>query len=100
MAHVNKPIESRKRVIPEPAGAIINKPFEVKMEDDCTFRGTIRKGAVHGNETFEASAELHQKHTRDFTCLDVLFMERSDGRHNLNCAHVGYWSSKACGCKK
>ena len=73
--------------------------FTIKpIPNDCTFRGTIRKGSYSGEETFEASAELHQRHTNDFSCRTVLFHEQKDGRHIDGCPHVGFWTAKACGC--
>jgi len=110
---INKPVEKPKpnfELKPEPGEALSSsfvgnefEPAQVstpKLEpaNDCLFRGTIRKGSQYGNMTFEASAELHQKHSRDFTCLDVILMEHHSGRHNSLCPHVGYTTSKACGC--
>lgn len=91
---VNKPIESRKGTIPEPASSFTGNDF-----DDCTFRGIVTKSSTNSEDTFEASAELHQMHGRSFSCLDVLMMEKESGRHVAGCKHIGFISSKACGCK-
>ena len=67
-------------------------------EDDCKFRGSIKMSPSFGSQTFQASAELHQKHSNSFTCQSVIFMERKEGRHIVGCSHVGYLTSKACKC--
>ncbi len=89
--------------IPKGVKELENRNFERinrhEQDRDCTFRGIIKKGPLHGNVTFEASSELHQKHTRDFTCSDVIFMEQAAGRHIDHCPHVGFMTAKAC-CNK
>jgi len=60
----------------------------------CELRGTIRKPST--GEVFAASAEIHQNHSKYYTCLDVIFMERASGRHGENCAFVGHLSAKKC----
>ena len=60
----------------------------------CELRGAIRKPST--GEVFAASAEIHQNHSKYYTCLDVIFMERASGRHGENCAFVGHLSAKKC----
>jgi len=66
----------------------------------CDFTGIIEKSPRFGNSSFAADETPHQKHTRDHSCKDVLFMEKEFGRHAEGCAHVGFWTNKACGCNK
>ena len=64
-----------------------------KSFDDCQFRGIIRKP---NGEEFAGSAQIHQKHSRSFSCLDVIFMEQNSGRHLFSCIHTGYLSATKC----
>jgi hypothetical protein len=86
--------EAEKEVIVDALEATLTPAIP---PDDCTLRGLIPRNDA-GSDFFQASAELHQRHSRAFTCLDVIIMEQVNGRHALGCAHVGYWTSKACKC--
>ena len=93
-----KPVVIPEPVIAAPAKAPIVVPKPVTPPKNCKFVGNVQKGSRFGNSIFEAKPQAHQEHTNDFTCLDVLAMEEISGRHIEGCPHVGYWTSKACGC--
>jgi len=93
---INKPVEPARRIIETvsiPPEMINSTPIE-SPKVICQLRGTIRKPST--GETFEASAEIHQNHSKFYTCFDVIFMERASGRHGENCAFVGHLSAKKC----
>jgi len=78
--------------IDSPTKIIDSTPIDEKKY--CAFRGIIRKPST--GEPFQSSSEIHQNHSKFYTCLDVIFMERVSGRHGENCSFVGYLNPKKC----
>lgn len=85
---------------PDPTGLEIADSIAPAVPNNCILTGFIEKSPRFGKVLYKASEESHQKHEKDYTCKDVIFMEKEFGRHAENCIHVGYWTNKACGCNK
>jgi hypothetical protein len=93
---INKPVEPARRFIETvstPASIDHSTPTE-SPKATCEFRGTVRNPST--GESFVASSEIHQNHSKYYTCLNVIFMERASGRHGENCAFVGHLSATKC----
>ena len=58
------------------------------------------KADANGKElkTHQIHKLYHPVYTTGFRCEDVIFMEKTDGRHEKSCPFAGYIPAKKCGC--
>ena len=65
------------------------RKIEVYDSADCDEPGILKH---------QAHLKYHPIYTYGYKCLDVIEMEKSDGRHEKSCSFVGYIPAKKCGC--